>query len=130
MASRLCLDCGLNRLQDNPEDGLINLKRSWFWFTYGLDKGFALNLGLTSSFSDFDITTPYPEFPKGPTFGMITLWLDFAKVQGRIYEDLYSAQGLLKDTASKINAVQNLSAELRLLQTRCKVGIALSIGAF
>ena len=121
MAARLCLDCGLNRVKDDPTDELLNQKRSWFWFTYTLDKGFALNLGRTPNFSDYDITTSYPDFPDTPVYEMVRIWFDMARVHGQIYEKLYSAQGQLQNTDNKAQIARGLAERLLDQQRRCQV---------
>lgn len=124
MASRLCLDSGLNRLQDDPEGQEIpelRAKKVCFWIALSLDKALSLNFGRTSNFSDFDITTTYPNFPDTPYGATIKIWLDLGKIQGRIYEKLYSAQGQLQSPESKADAARGLAEELLELQRQCQV---------
>ena len=127
MASRLCLDSGLNRFQDDPETPEtreVREKKVSFWLSYCLDKALSLNFGRTSNFSDFDITITYPSFPKSPITATYIIWMDLAKVQGRIYEKLYSAQGQLQPAQSKAAAARSLAQELLELQRRCQVSFA------
>ncbi|KAH8587449.1 hypothetical protein B0O99DRAFT_678074 [Bisporella sp. PMI_857] len=120
MAARICLDCGLHRVKNDPEDDLLNMKKTWFWLAYILDKGFALNLGRTPNFSDYDITTGYPEVPTYPFYDMMVIWFDFARAQGQIYEKLYSAQGQLQSPERKAAIARVLGEELLKLRRRCK----------
>ncbi|KAE9368960.1 hypothetical protein N431DRAFT_561255 [Stipitochalara longipes BDJ] len=123
MASRLCLDSGLNRLQDDPEipeTSELREKKTCFWLSYCLDKALSLNFGRTSNFSDFDITITYPSFSKSPITATYIIWMDLGKVQGRIYEKLYSAQGQLQSPESKAEAAGSLAKELLELQRRCQ----------
>lgn len=123
LASRLCLDSGLNRLQDDPEipeTSDLRAKKVCFWFTYSLDKALSLNFGRTSNFSDFDITVTYPNFPNTPITVTYIVWMDLGKVQSRIYEKLYSAKGQLESLESRANVARGLAQELRELQRRCQ----------
>jgi len=121
MAARLCLDCGLNKLKENPDDELLNTKKSWFWFTYILDKAFSLSLGRSPNFSDYDITIAYPDLPSTPTYEIIVIWFDCAKIQGKVYEQLYSAQGKLQDVETKTQVARRLATEFLDLRRRCQV---------
>ncbi|KAH8674512.1 hypothetical protein BGZ60DRAFT_429510 [Tricladium varicosporioides] len=80
VAARLCLDCGLNRLRDDPTDPLGNHKKMAFWMVYTIDKSLSLNFGQV----------------KDPSYWSMTIFIfNFARVQSEIYEHLYSAQAQL-----------------------------------
>jgi hypothetical protein len=92
VASRMCLDLGLHRLKkdDSPE----NLrKRLCFWTVYAMDKGLAFNFGQTPTIHDYDLTIDrlnLPEDLAGPWGALWLATLDFAILQGEIYEQLIS----------------------------------------
>ncbi|CAI4210955.1 unnamed protein product [Parascedosporium putredinis] len=67
-----------------------------FWGVYMADKGLALRMGRASSIQDWDITIPLPkpERSRGPLWHYFTLWVLCARVQGRIYELLYSPESV------------------------------------
>ena len=117
MAARLCLDAGLHRLEDDSNDQYLKYKKMCFWHVYALDKGLALNLGRTSNLQDYDITTGYPENtlrpPSSPWHILNRYHVDFCRVQGQIYEKLYSARGRACDTRLKIENAKPIVAELQ-----------------
>ncbi|KAH6670441.1 hypothetical protein B0J14DRAFT_565206 [Halenospora varia] len=86
VAARLCLDCGLNRLRDDPTDPLGNHKKMTFWMVYTIDKSLSLNFGLS-----------YPELKDPSQWPMTIFTFNFARVQSQIYEHLYSARAQLQE---------------------------------
>lgn len=88
-----------------------------------MDKGLSLNFGRTPTFADFDITIEYPIFPENDVFGLITIWLDLARIQGRIYEKLYSAQGQLECRDQICKHARLIVVELEELRRRGTVSI-------
>jgi hypothetical protein len=99
-AARLCQTLGYHRSVALPDDSQLNiqLKKRMFWYTYILDKSLSLRLGHSSILQDFDITLGLPELPPDARLGMWELiyqhWILIGRFQGRIYEELYSAQAL------------------------------------
>ncbi|KAL3418130.1 fungal specific transcription factor domain-containing protein [Phlyctema vagabunda] len=124
MAARLCIDAGFNKLEEDPKDPELNLKKSCFWFTYSLDKSFSLSFGRAPTISDFDIATEYPIFPKTPFSDLIFVWLDIGKIQSRAYQKLYSARGKLRSSESKEHNARTLISQLQILRERCQVSFA------
>ncbi|KPI45262.1 uncharacterized protein AB675_2796 [Cyphellophora attinorum] len=110
VASRMCLDLGLHRLRrdESPE----NLRaRLCFWTVYAMDKGLAFNFGQTPTgnesdwsksdlafatfddIHDYDLTIDRLTLPgdlEGPWGPLWLATLDFAILQGEIYEQLIS----------------------------------------
>lgn len=134
LAARLCLDMGLHRLKDDSHDPLLGYKKQCFWHIYTLDKGLALNFGRTSNLQDFDITTGYPDsypwLPNSPWHTFKCCALDFAKVQSKIYEKLFSALGRSQDMGSKTESAQPIIVEIERLIDLCKVVTSSSFNAW
>ena len=106
------MDSGLNRLKDGTE-GVeeLNRKKVCFWFTYCFDRALSLNFGRSPNYSEYvsssynnytieyadslvsyDISVGYPQLPEDGGRDAIFIWFDIAKLQGSIYEKLYSAK--------------------------------------
>ncbi|KAK6346168.1 hypothetical protein TWF730_010499 [Orbilia blumenaviensis] len=92
-------------------------KRHLFWSLYGVDKNLSLTLGRASNFQDFDIDTEY--FSVSETEG-IAPWdhasitfISLGRLQGMVYEQLYSATALKKSQAERHALIGNLDAQLR-----------------
>ncbi|KAL8407536.1 hypothetical protein RB594_006381 [Gaeumannomyces avenae] len=90
-----------------------------FWFTYTLDKGLALRLGRPSVIQDYDITVPWQV---GRIRGWdeyrdtLNVWIRHARVQGRMYDELYSPAALRRPASARARTVVELVAELRELR--------------
>lgn len=129
IAARLCLDLGLNRLEETSDDPEINEKKTCFWFCYCIDRALSLNFGRSPNMLDFDITTSYPAIPDfasnssygGNFFSLAFIWFDLSKVQSQIYEKLYSAKGELDDPQTRSQIARRLAAQLISLRERCHV---------
>lgn len=121
-ASRMCLDNGFNRLKDTPGDQReLNRKKICFWFCYAFDKALSLNFGRTPNFSDFDISVTYPRMSSPDLQGLIESWFDICKIQGRIYEKLYSAQGQQSRPEVRVEHAKVLASELHQMRNRLMV---------
>ncbi|KAJ6263667.1 ABC multidrug transporter MDR5 [Drechslerella dactyloides] len=100
---------------DTPQ--LANEKRHIFWSVYGVDKNLSLNLGRASNFPDYDIDTQYFSISENER---VALWdhaafkfIFLSKVQGQVYDKLYSATALKKSQAERHNIIASIDAELR-----------------
>ena len=121
MAARLCLDGGLNQLKNSTDDPELELKKACFWLTYATERVLSLNFGRPPTLSDVDITTGYPSPSSGLFYSFNTIWLDLAKVQGQIYNDLYSARGRLESPEVRARMARVLASELKMLQEKSRV---------
>lgn len=121
MSARMCLDSGLHRYKPLAGDAENNVKRLLFWYTYALDKGLSLNFGRAPTFSDLDITIDYPEFPADGMHALGLVWLELARIQGRIYDNLYSAQGQRETQERRTALATTLYGELERLRIDLKV---------
>lgn len=112
MATQLCLTLGYHRqpLADDRESKASSL----FWFAYMLDKGLALRLGRPSTIKDCDITNPPHTMSRSdmpyPWFEALGLWVSHAEVQGLVYEQLYSADGLARPPDARAESAKLLAA--------------------
>ncbi|KAL2070276.1 hypothetical protein VTL71DRAFT_13302 [Oculimacula yallundae] len=121
-AARLCLDSGFNRLKDIAEDMDENNRRKvCFWLTYTFDKALSLNFGRSPNFSDYDISVGYPKFPEMPGRDAVYLWFDLARLQGSIYEKLYSATGQQDSVDLRTLNARHIASELNRWRERYKV---------
>ena len=112
VAARLCLDCGLNRLRDDPVDPLRNYKKMTFWMVYSIDKGLSLNFGRTSSFQDLDIVVSYPELMDVSQWPMTIFIFNFARVQSEIYEHLYSARAQMQEPEQRERHAREIATKI------------------
>lgn len=121
-AARLCMDSGFNRLKDSTEDNdEINRRKLCFWFTYAFDKALSLNFGRSPNFSDYDISVGYPQMPDDYGRDVVFLWFDIAKLQGSIYEKLYSAKGQQDGPEVKALNARHIASELTQLRKQLQV---------
>ncbi|KAL9107875.1 MAG: hypothetical protein Q9227_007293 [Pyrenula ochraceoflavens] len=121
LAARLCLDSGLHRLKDDQSDRDLNLKKACFWTIYILDKSLALNFGRAPCLLDFDITVGYPPFPGDKVYSLPAISFEFSRLQGKLYEKLYSGQAQLQASEKRAQSVWEMSSEIHDLLDRCKL---------
>ncbi|KAK6524755.1 hypothetical protein TWF281_011654 [Arthrobotrys megalospora] len=118
-AARHVFTLGYHRersLKSDPPN-IADEKRHLFWSLYGVDKNLSLTLGRASNFQDFDIDTEY--FSISETEG-IAPWdhasitfISLGRLQGMVYDRLYSATALKKSQAERHALISDLDAELR-----------------
>lgn len=118
--ARLCQSLGYHReaevARSTPE--AANAKRHVFWMLYMIDKIMSLNLGRASSFPDHDIDVRIFAPSRDPRFWawdkVLITFIELCKLQGQMYEELYSARARreLPESRSRIieERVANLSA--------------------
>lgn len=115
--ARLCQTLGYHReavvAQDLPR--LAESKRHAFWMLYMIDKTLSLNLGRPSSFPDNDIDvklfSPGPDSRFRPWDHAFLAFIEFSKLQGRIYDELYSSQAQKALPETRTQVVQTLSKD-------------------
>jgi hypothetical protein len=118
MASRMALDLGLHRLR---KDGTTenHRKRLAFWSVYVMDKGLAFNLGRSPTIQDYDILTDRPTHPedlKGPWGLLYQATIDFAVLQGEIYEQLFSIRAQRESEVVRTHRARNFAAKVQELR--------------
>lgn len=81
------------------------MKEQLFWTVYKFEKGLALRLGRSSNLRDSDITLPRnPNEPRSVRLGCL---------QGKVYDQLFSAEGLSRPNIERQNRVAVLAGEIR-----------------
>jgi len=115
-ACRLCLDAGFHRLPDDHSTPYIRRSRLLFWVAYTIDKGLALSFGRAANIQDYDISIAEPliqeDFKIVSTGRNFVVWIRYAEVQGLVYQELYSAQGLRRSAADRAVRAQHLAHRL------------------
>jgi len=108
-------------MKNDPPDEAAR-KQALFWGVYMADKGLALRMGRASSIQDWDITIPLPkpERSRGPLWHYFTLWVLCARVQGRIYELLYSPESVTQPAHVRQSRVDTLTRELDVVDIRTR----------
>ena len=100
----------------NDNSSVAESKRHAFWSLYTIDKNISLNMGLASHFSDHDIDadliTPSTDPKHRPWDTMSLVIVEFAGIQGRAYDDLYSVAASKASNAQRWAAIDELSSDL------------------
>ncbi|KAK5088597.1 hypothetical protein LTR05_002817 [Lithohypha guttulata] len=116
---RQVLNLGYHRkasLRNDPV-GLAEDKRQVFWTFYMVDKNLSLNMGYSSTLQDNDIDAEYFCCSSDPG---IAPWdkaalamVEISRLQGLIYEKLYSRQALETSPEVKAQVINELSPQLQ-----------------
>jgi hypothetical protein len=112
-AARMAQDAGYHRLPPYSVAPEATKKRLIFWFIYAIDRGMSLNLGRPPTLQDYDISVDRPRVPEeiNDWYGRMYLgWIDFAELQGQIYEQLYSARAQRQPPETKVPLARALAA--------------------
>jgi hypothetical protein len=125
-ALRMAQDAGYHRLPPYSVAPDATPKRRLFWFLYCVERSMALNLGRSSSVQDHDIQTDRPKFPEElgeSVWGFLfNSWFDFAKLQGDIYDQLYSARAQRESAEVKAELARHLATRLHKIQQVFRIG--------
>lgn len=104
-------------MKNDPFD-IAEDKRQVFWSYYIVDKNLSLNMGYASTIQDYDIDTEYFQISTDPG---VAPWdeaalamVEFSRVQGLIYEKLYSLRALRMSGDDRSAAVHDLSCQLQI----------------
>lgn len=114
----MCQTLGFHResFLSNDPPALAEAKRQAFWMLYTMDKNLALSLGRTSHFKDDDIDCRIFNISNDPRQAPWDLgnreYINFAKLQGSVYERLYSAKAMRQSAEERTEAVDELAAAL------------------
>lgn len=126
MAARLCRNAGYHR-REKEDPSLTDYERrgrKWvFWMIYTFDHALSLNLGQACNMPDFDLTVSMPASldVADPLGTQLWIWVRISHVQGKVYEQLYSANAQKEDLTIRSRRAQDLASELSQLQTSFKV---------
>ena len=92
-------------------------KASLFWSIYCLDKALSLRLGRSSSIQDYDISLS-TDFDGGyvvePWITIYPLWMRLARIQGKVYELLYSPAALSQPEDDRVSHARQLASDMQL----------------
>ncbi|KAI0425051.1 fungal-specific transcription factor domain protein [Xylaria sp. FL1042] len=121
-AAHMCRTLGYHQIHTMKDDMPQTKadKSLLFWCTYMLDKALSLRLGRASVLQDYDISLPHvtPDAKAAyPGKEVMTLWIQHARVLGRIYERLYSPGALRQPDTLRIEQVSVLAAEQQRLMS-------------
>ncbi|KAI0531635.1 fungal-specific transcription factor domain protein [Xylaria digitata] len=119
-AAHMCRTLGYHQIHTMKDDMPQTKadKSLLFWCTYMLDKALSLRLGRASVLQDYDISLPHvtPDAKAAyPGKEVMTLWIQHARVLGRIYERLYSPGALRQPEQMRTEQVNILAAEQQRL---------------
>lgn len=86
-----------------------------FWWCYMMDKMQAINFGRTPAIHEYDIGVEFPweqarGIDKVPHFQFATAYLEFARLQGRAYEELFSVRAQRASQEVRAQAIVSLDA--------------------
>ncbi|KAL5615984.1 hypothetical protein FOBRF1_004732 [Fusarium oxysporum] len=131
-ASELSQTLGYHRIPSIKEGFVAEEKRHaqlLFWFTYFIDKSLSLRLGRASTIQDWDVTTPMISEPGTCSLidVSITMWINTARCQGKIYESLYSPDSITQPDHVRKSRVQTISNDLyKLAREACDMRVKLA----
>jgi hypothetical protein len=113
-AARLCQNSGYHResTYNSSLSPAEKNRRKWlFWALYGFDHAFALNFGQPPNIQDYDITLDMPRLgDSGDVLSQqLWLWVDLARWQGDVYEQLYSAKAQRAPHEARIEKARELA---------------------
>ncbi|KAJ5201789.1 uncharacterized protein N7498_006452 [Penicillium cinerascens] len=116
-AAAVCQTLGYHRslLKDDISASDQEASRNLFLSVYIFDKSLSLRLGRASSIRDHDISLPFnlDLNCSDPIMGMFSLWVDFAKVQDKVYTELYSPVALSQPERDRILHASRLASDMR-----------------
>ncbi|CZT24391.1 uncharacterized protein RCC_10116 [Ramularia collo-cygni] len=138
-ASEICQSLGFHRCSTmKSDDGRVaQQKMSIFWWVYIMDKGLSLRLGRVSNLNDcdIDVATTFTSDPQSDLAGVVqyfVLSIAVARIQGKVYERLYSAASLAVAPHECEARVFELVEELSVLQdllTKSRIELLQSVGS-
>ncbi|PYH49584.1 transcription factor domain-containing protein [Aspergillus saccharolyticus JOP 1030-1] len=135
LAFNMCQTMGLHRRTALRNDPLptAEAKRHAFWALYTIDKNISLNIGLTSHFQDHDIDaelfTPSEDPKQRPWDLMSVVRMEFATIQGRVYDQLYSTSAFRASDEQRAAAIEKLSSDLEAVRDKL-LAIDVSMGLY
>jgi len=116
--ARLCQSLGYHRETEvaRSRPDLADAKRHVFWMLYMIDKIMSLNLGRASSFPDYDIDVeifqPNPDAQFWAWDKVLIAFIELCKLQGQMYDELYSARARRQPPEMRSRLIQERSASL------------------
>ncbi|RAK75782.1 transcription factor domain-containing protein [Aspergillus fijiensis CBS 313.89] len=135
LAFNMCQTMGLHRRTALKNDPLpiAEAKRHAFWALYTIDKNISLNIGLTSHFQDHDIDADLfmpSEDPKQRPWDLMSIVrMEFASIQGKVYDQLYSTSACRAGDEQRAVAIEKLSSDLEAVRDKL-LTIDVSLGLY
>ncbi|KAI1414111.1 hypothetical protein F5Y13DRAFT_179093 [Hypoxylon sp. FL1857] len=117
-AADFCQRLGYHRLRPSrrSDQSLQAAQERLFWSVYKYDKSLSLRSSRPSNIRDTEITLPLnPNEPRSTRL---------ARIQGKVYEELYSPTGLSQPDDKRSHTAELLAAELRGLINETHVEIS------
>lgn len=116
-AAHMTQSLGYHRLPQAGTDAKdLQAKKLVFWSVYSLDKALSFRLGCTSVLQDSDISTPESDHPDNPLMlpwhMLYQLWIELARFQCRVFEELYTVKALSSSQTDRENRARNIAQEL------------------
>lgn len=123
-AADLCQRLGYHRLQPQRgnDQGLREAQERLFWTVHKIEKGLSLRLGRASNIRDSEITIHFDSIDP--------LHSRLARIQGRIYDQLYSPAALYQNIDERSPVAEALAGDLRQLIDDVHVDIFVRLGRF
>lgn len=111
-AARACIALGYHRAGKpggrGQDDAARRERESLFWSVYTLDKGLSLQLDQPPNIRDADITLSFDAESQPHNVRL-------ARIQGQVYEQLYSSTGLDRPAGERARDAEMLATRLREL---------------
>ncbi|KAF6803625.1 fungal specific transcription factor domain-containing protein [Colletotrichum sojae] len=127
-ASELSQTLGYHRAEslkqeiaDKPTVHGMHWHQFLFWNVYYIDKSLSLRLGRPSTIPDWHVTMPEPSLKEpleDPMLPWFVIWIRTSKIQGQIYELLYSPASMAQAYHVRQTRVHELVSMLHDVETR------------
>jgi hypothetical protein len=91
-------------------------RQAVFWSIYCMDRALSLRLGRAATIPDYDIDIPSNFEPTDigePWVTAFGLWVQMARIQGLVYEKLYSPAALRQDPKFRMAEARSLAARMQ-----------------
>ncbi|KKK12214.1 hypothetical protein ARAM_002411 [Aspergillus rambellii] len=117
-ASRLCQTLGYHQESSMEHDSkeAKAAKLSLFWSIYCLDRALSMRLGRGPTIPDYDIDIP-SKFPiaglSEPWSTTYAIWIQLARIQGKVYQRLYSPAALHQPESHRVAEAHKLAADMQ-----------------
>ncbi|KAL0937460.1 fungal specific transcription factor [Colletotrichum truncatum] len=116
-ASHMCQTLGMHNIVTMTNDDVQTRtnKLKLFWIIYMQEKGLALRLGRSSTIRDSDVTVPpvsVDSRSEAAVFGQLQKWAGLARLQGMVYDKIYSPNALIQPQAIRTAQARQLALEL------------------
>jgi hypothetical protein len=121
-AANQCQRLGYHResTYQNDETGKRDHMRRLFWTVYVFDKNMSLLQGQSSHLQDFEIDAQHPvlsdDVTARPWDESFIVAIKLARIQGQIYNNLYSTLALKSSSSDRLVAVNSLESAMRELR--------------